>query len=327
MRPAAFFLPTVLALVMLPPARGEPGPTADVGDVRELVATLRSPRTSSDRLERTVAELAAAGAAGTKALDDHVARELDRLAEAAARPDTTAIDREIETHRGTLRRLRGEEELSKEQLEQEGLPALDAVTAAWGRKENALTPWRRRLDRLREQLERLETIVAAWQNESADAPSADRLGRLAEVRTALEPDDAEAAGILAENERIAKGLPPEVVPAMRAVNTIRITCGLGPLLFDPKLCAAATMHSRDMESHGFFAHESPLSGKETPWDRAKLAGTTASGENIFMGSAVGSDAIEAWFLSPGHHKNMFGEGHVRQGLGRSGEHWTQLFGD
>jgi uncharacterized protein YkwD len=68
-------------------------------------------------------------------------------------------------------------------------------------------------------------------------------------------------------------------------------------------------------------------GKTLPWDRAKLEGTTASGENIFRGSAVAAEAIKGWFLSPGHHKNMLGEGHRRQGLGRAGEYWTEEFGD
>ena len=100
--------------------------------------------------------------------------------------------------------------------------------------------------------------------------------------------------------------------------------GLNALVLDPKLCAAARDHSKDMAEKGFFAHESPVPGKKTPWDRAKNFGTTASGENIFMGSNDPHAAITGWFYSPGHHKNMFRPNLVRMGLGCTGKHWTQM---
>jgi autotransporter-associated beta strand protein len=75
----------------------------------------------------------------------------------------------------------------------------------------------------------------------------------------------------------------------------------------------------------FFSHESPLEGKKSPWDRAKLKGATASAENIISGQRDGKSANMAWFHSPGHHKNMLGE-HARVGIGRSGTHYTEMFG-
>jgi uncharacterized protein YkwD len=92
------------------------------------------------------------------------------------------------------------------------------------------------------------------------------------------------------------------------------------------LCEAARDHSEDMQVNRFFAHESPLPGKKTPWDRAKNFGTSASGENIYMGSSDPHGANMGWFYSPGHHKNMFNAGQVRIGLGCTGSHWTQMFG-
>jgi uncharacterized protein YkwD len=88
---------------------------------------------------------------------------------------------------------------------------------------------------------------------------------------------------------------------------------------------AARDHSRDMESLHFFAHESPVEGKKMPWDRALRFNTTAQAENIVMGVHDGRDANEAWFHSPGHHKNMLGE-HVRVGVGCSGVYFTEMFG-
>jgi uncharacterized protein YkwD len=102
--------------------------------------------------------------------------------------------------------------------------------------------------------------------------------------------------------------------------------GVRALVLDPKLCEAARDHSEDMQVNRFFAHESPLPGKKTPWDRAKNFGTSASGENIYMGSSDPHGANMGWFYSPGHHKNMFNAGQVRIGLGCTGSHWTQMFG-
>ena len=132
--------------------------------------------------------------------------------------------------------------------------------------------------------------------------------------------------MLRENEKIGRQLPPEVTAGMRALNDLRIMCGLPPLAIDLKLCEAARLHSADMESHRFFSHQSPLPGKATPSDRARLAGTTASGENLYMGPAVTVDALRGWFLSPGYHRNMLRESTTRQGLGHSGKYWTQMFG-
>jgi len=316
----------VLLFAFLTLARGGPAAAPDPRAVRDLLATIRAPNTAAERLGQAVAALVATGAGGLAELEDHVARQARQLATvAAARPRTEPLDEEIARHRGTLRRLREEPELSKEQLQAVGLPALESLTFAWGRREAALAPWRKKQELARGQADRLAVVLAAWEA-SGRGPILPLARQVAELQGHLAPDNGPAARVFAENDVLAKGLPAELVSGMTAVNTIRLACGLAPLVFDPKLCEAAAMHSRDMESQGFFAHESPLPGKETPWDRAKLAGTTSSGENIYMGSSLGSDAIEAWFLSPGHHKNMFGERHTRQGLGRAGKYWTQLFG-
>lgn len=306
-------------------ARSEPAAAPDSGSTRRALAVLKAPRPSPEKLAAAVGELVAAGPEAAAGLAAHVDREVRRLAAVAeSRPKTAQFDDEIATLRETLRGLREDPELSKEQLERAGLPALETLQAAWARREAALASWRTKQTTARGQAERLAAVVQAWQAAGGDA--AEATASVAAVQGRLGPDDPVAERVAAENMSLAAELAADVVPAMNAVNAMRIACGLAPLVFDPKLCTAAVMHSRDMESQGFFAHESPLPGKKTFSDRAVLAGTTACGENIFMGSAAGADAVRAWFLSPGHHKNMFGAEHVRQGLGRSGKHWTQLFG-
>lgn len=109
-------------------------------------------------------------------------------------------------------------------------------------------------------------------------------------------------------------------------NRRRMVLGLNALAIDFQLVLTGRDHSKDMQDNGFFAHESPIPGKTTPWDRAENFGTTASGENIAAGYGNELQATMGWWYSPGHLKNMMGQGHNRIGLGTTGTHYTQLFG-
>jgi len=131
-----------------------------------------------------------------------------------------------------------------------------------------------------------------------------------------------------KNDEIAlkSQIPKKEREGIREVNEWRLLLGLNALDLDPKLCEASRGHSEDMYKHKFFAHESPIAGKETPWKRAAEAGTKATGENIYMGSQVPASANKGWFFSPGHHKNMFKNSHIRIGLGQYKQYWTQMFG-
>jgi hypothetical protein len=139
------------------------------------------------------------------------------------------------------------------------------------------------------------------------------------------PMSARDAHVLAQNEVIQEGVVPEEREGVRILNEIRALLGLPLVLIDPKLCNASRDHSKDMAELGFFAHVSPVPGKESFGQRAALAGTSASAENIAAGQQNGAGAIRAWWYSPGHHRNMMG-GHRRVGLGQHGSHWTQMFG-
>lgn len=132
--------------------------------------------------------------------------------------------------------------------------------------------------------------------------------------------------MLSANARLAEKLDPEEARAILELNLARNLLGLPALLIDLNLCAAARSHSADMEKLHFFSHESPVEGKKTPSDRAKLFGTRADAENIFMGSTSGKSAHEGWFRSPGHHRNQMSN-QVRVGVGRNGKYFTQMFGN
>ncbi len=133
-----------------------------------------------------------------------------------------------------------------------------------------------------------------------------------------------AASVLKKNEKMKDQIPKDEYDGILELNHWRIALGMQPLEIDPKLCDAARDHSKDMADHGFFAHESPIKDKKTPWDRAQNFGTKASGENIAINNST-EGANQAWFYSPGHHKNMFKPEFSVMGLGAHGRHFTQLF--
>ena len=159
----------------------------------------------------------------------------------------------------------------------------------------------------------------------------DRADFLAELATPMSGGDRKILEANAALEVVSDGvtqegeLGVEEQRGIRDLNLRRVLLGLNAQRIDLKLCHACRDHSNDMSEHGFFAHESPVEGKKTPWDRAARAGTSASSENIARGAQTGPDAIRQWWYSPGHHRNMLGGG-GRTGLGRHGGYWTQLFG-
>lgn len=130
---------------------------------------------------------------------------------------------------------------------------------------------------------------------------------------------------LAANRGLRGEILPEEYAGILEHNQIRIRLGLHAQRVDPKLCAAGRDHSTDMKTLDFFAHESPVEGKQTPGDRARNFGTTAGAENIAFGQRTPREAVEAWWHSPGHHKNMLG-GAERIGLGHFETYWTEMFG-
>lgn len=180
------------------------------------------------------------------------------------------------------------------------------------------------------------TTLAAFRDEllrtdsSNVAPNTLQSLRLTEQNLALDSSAAHrnAARIHEKNRLIAmqSRLPSDTIKGIEECNKWRILAGLHPCIIDPKLCLTAYDHAKDMEQNGFFSHQSPIAGKKTPWDRAMRFSTTASGENIFMGSSSYSIANKRWFHSPSHHKVMFDASFRRIGLARYGEHWVQMFG-
>jgi len=137
----------------------------------------------------------------------------------------------------------------------------------------------------------------------------------------------EHLAILRHNVKLRAIIPVEEAEAIRDMNRYRMLIGLSPCVIDPKLCKAARDHSKDMVEKDFFSHTSPVTGKKSPWIRAKMEGTTANAENIYSGNKNGKAANRSWWYSPGHHRNMLNPGSRRVGMGVHGKKWTQMFGN
>ena len=259
----------------------------------------------------------------------------DVLRRRAPAGDPTA---EIAALRHTIHDVSKAAELTKELIEQKSDPALarlesllavtpadvlaaDAtlvasreellVLAGWAEQAGSLVP-----EKERGKLPPLPGLAQAVGHLDA----ADELAAV--LATPLSPADRQT---LIANVPLARNLDPEEARGIQRLNQIRVLVGLPAQAIDPGLVAACRMHSEDMCTKDFFAHESPIAGRETPWKRAAIAGTTGSAENIAAGTQSGPEAVLMWWHSPGHHKNMLGD-QKRTGLGRYERHWTQLFG-
>jgi len=150
-------------------------------------------------------------------------------------------------------------------------------------------------------------------------------------RERLEASRKEAADLAAarrDNAAAGRWASPAMRTFVGILNQQRAWLGLSPLRLEEHLSAAAKGHSKDMATIGFFAHTSPVKGKETSGKRARLAGFTGqwTGENIYLGSTEPAAAFSAWFGSDGHRFIMFASGPNVIGIGIHGRHWTLMTG-
>jgi uncharacterized protein YkwD len=100
------------------------------------------------------------------------------------------------------------------------------------------------------------------------------------------------------------------VQILGSLNAVRAQHGLRPVVTSPALTAAASQHSLEMASAGYFAHESQ---DGTPfWKRVQRYYGSAhrsywsTGENLLF-SAPDVDATQAmqmWMASPEHRDNI-----------------------
>ena len=87
------------------------------------------------------------------------------------------------------------------------------------------------------------------------------------------------------------------------------------LRWDTQLQNAATVHSEDMASHNFFAHQSPTNGS-TLRERVPAAGYKYSsvGENLGAGQTSIAQVVTEWLASPGHCATLMKANFVDMGV-------------
>lgn len=126
----------------------------------------------------------------------------------------------------------------------------------------------------------------------------------------------------------AQGTSPETTMLER-INALRAAQSLTPLVRDPRLDAAARVHTEEMATRGELMHVSDTTG--TPIDRAHAAGIDASdiAENVAMHHTV-EEAQASLEASAAHLTNMLGARATHVGLAAissaSGIYVTQVFG-
>jgi len=254
----------------------------------------------------------------------------------APSPSDARKIKELQQQLGSIRTIKDEGEMKK-QLEESGWPALrellrlsqsglgpaDQGADAEPDSEEALAALRqaRQVGQFRQELrKKLGQPVSDLDSELKDVGRREGgAPRGTEIRASRR-----AASVLAENEKLKDRIAAGEYAGILEMNHWRIAVGMEPMLIDPKLCDAARDHCKDMATLGFFAHESPVKGKKMPWDRAMRFKTSARGENIAINDSTEA-ANQAWFLSPGHHKNMFNPEFRVIGLGIEDRHYTQMF--
>jgi len=251
----------------------------------------------------------------------------EKLPEAAKRLGKTRrqLEAQIKQARRDVLDLTGTSGLEKKEILAKGDPAMKKLEELTIASRTEVLDGSEKLKEQRQLLRRL--LELRGRIASSQPPDAEQQITAAEELSCLLalPINTAMRRILEHNARLEGKLKPEEAEGIRDLNRVRLLLGLPALLTDLRLCQAARDHSCDMRTGKFFSHDSPVPGKETPWKRAKLAGTTASAENIASGARSGRAAIGMWFHSPGHFKNMLGR-HQRVGIGHDGDKWTQMFG-
>ena len=141
-------------------------------------------------------------------------------------------------------------------------------------------------------------------------------------------DQLRADAVERYNDSCASSLDLDERFFMQFLNRYRRVLGLSPFEIEERCNVASRKHSREMVDLGYFGHISPVARNRTPTDRVRLEGYGGGvGENCLAGRCDGRAAFEAWYHSPGHHRNLVSGGpHLGVGATRDHAMWTMVAG-
>lgn len=103
--------------------------------------------------------------------------------------------------------------------------------------------------------------------------------------------------------------PLNTADIIRYTNEYRRAHDLPPLTNNDQLSAAARARALDMQEHGYFDHQNPVTG-DGPGEAIETAGYVARtySENIARGRWRSSQQlVQGWIDSPGHRENILRE--------------------
>ena len=116
------------------------------------------------------------------------------------------------------------------------------------------------------------------------------------------------------------------------INAERQRNGLGSLVEQSQITAAAREHSSDMACNGFFDHVSPKT--DTVIQRVESLGYEYSviAENIAAGYATPEEVFQAWMNSNAHREYILDPAYTQVGIGyvylsgsEYGNYWTAVY--
>jgi hypothetical protein len=123
---------------------------------------------------------------------------------------------------------------------------------------------------------------------------------------------------------LANCFPGSKKPASEVVTLInnwRVSQGLSPLAPDPRLEAAAQLHSEDMSAHNFCSHRGSNGSQFNVRARAQGYISGSGGEMIGCGLSTPSELLAALVSSESHRKILI-ESHHHIGVGLANNCWT-----
>jgi len=323
----------------IPPRKPTTKPAGKKVDLQRLIIDFRQAAGNGEKRKAAADKLLELGPRGAKILRGIIASDLPRRtaaykkafynrARGIGRANLRATgSRQIEAWREQFKSIGS---ITKQTLRSKAGPAMDGLY-------NALVPTREKvlesskiLTARREEIVALDsigarsrTLLGAKSTTAALPKTLEQQEKLISLMCAYMPESGRKS-IEADLKQFSR-MAFEEWHGYVHLNVVRMLLGLRPMRIDLKLSAAAKDHSRDMSKHKFFSHQSPVTGKKTPWDRAARQGVKSNGECIAAGRSTGPGAIRGWFFSPGHHKLIMSRS-SRVGIGVYSRKWTLMTG-
>jgi uncharacterized protein YkwD len=119
---------------------------------------------------------------------------------------------------------------------------------------------------------------------------------------------------------------------LRLTNEVRASAGLPPLAWNEDLANAARHHAADMETDGYFDHDTydRINGQLvricSAQERMNLFTPAGAGENIAHGQRTPDEVMQTWLASPPHRRGILRTDISTIGVGKVGKNWVQNFG-